>query len=93
MGYGGGKAVMSIEMIEPVIVPDVFISGIGSFEDLGGGALRFTFFARQQVDGKIHNVVVAKFIITSDALPKAIWTACHAAGVKCFGAVPTGRVP
>ena len=56
------------ELLELFGVPDTFVSGLGSVEDIGGGNWRFTFFAKH---GR-EDVVVAKLIMSIDALPAAI---------------------
>lgn len=56
------------ELLELFGVPDTFVSGLGSVEDIGGGNWRFTFYAKQGRD----DVVVAKIIMSIDALPAAI---------------------
>lgn len=56
------------EMLEAFGVPDTFVTGLGSVEDVGGGCWRFTFFTAQG-----HELVVAaKLVISSAALPAAI---------------------
>ena len=56
------------EMLEAFGIPDTFVSGLGSVEDIGGGCYRFTFFTAQGSD----LVVAAKLVISSAALPAAI---------------------
>ena len=56
------------EMLELFAVPDVFVSGLGSVEDMGGGNYRFTFFTSQD-----HELVVAaKLIMSVVAVPAAM---------------------
>lgn len=59
------------EMLEAFGVPDTFVTGLGSVEDVGGGCWRFTFFATQGRD----LVVAAKLVISGAALPDAIYMA------------------
>lgn len=56
------------EMLEAFGVPDTFVTGLGSVEDIGGGCWRFTFFSVQGRD----LVVAAKLVISGAALPDAI---------------------
>jgi hypothetical protein len=60
------------ELTEVFGVPDVFTSGLGSVEDIGGGNWRFVFYVNQEVAGEIVNLVVAKLVMSIDALPAAI---------------------
>lgn len=56
------------EMLEAFGVPDTFVTGLGSVEDIGGGCWRFTFFSVQGHD----LIVAAKLVISGAALPDAI---------------------
>lgn len=51
-------------LVDPIAVPDTFVSGLGNIEDLGCGCFRFTFFANQKslIDGRCERVVVARLI-------------------------------
>ena len=60
------------ELLELFGVPDTFVSGLGSVEDIGGGNFRFVFFAKQDTRGGPEHVVVAKIIMSIEALPAAI---------------------
>lgn len=60
------------EMLELFAVPDVFVTGMGSVENIGGGNYRFTFFVSQDVGGHHEQVVTAKLIMSIEALPDAI---------------------
>ena len=62
----------NLEMLEPFGVPDTFTTGLGSVEDIGGGCYRFTFFTKQDAHGHSDRVVVAKLVMSIDALPAAI---------------------
>ena len=57
------------ELLEPFGVPDVFVTGLGYAEHIGGGNWRFTFFVSQEVGGDVQKVVAAKIIMPADALP------------------------
>lgn len=51
-------------VIEPIAVPDVFISGVLPKEDLGNGLVRVTAYAIQQgPDGVRYAVIVARTIV------------------------------
>ena len=60
------------ELMELFGVPDVFTSGLGSVEAIGGGNWRFTFFVTQDIAGDTVQVVVAKLVMSIEALPAAI---------------------
>lgn len=63
------------ELTEVFGVPDVFVSGLGSVEYIGGGNWRFVFFVNQEVAGDTVNQVVAKLVMSIDAVPAAIYLA------------------
>jgi hypothetical protein len=65
------------DMLELFAVPDVFVSGLGSVESIGGGNYRFTFFVSQEVDGARVSVVAAKIVMSVEALPEAIGMAAR----------------
>lgn len=58
--------------VEPVPCPDIYIDGITSIELLGGGCARFTLYADRRKNGKCVRVIVARFVIQMDALPRCI---------------------
>lgn len=64
----GGKR----DMLELFSVPDVFVTGMGNVENIGGGNYRFTFFVSQDVGGSHECVVAAKIVMSIEALPDAI---------------------
>lgn len=66
------------ELLELFAVPDTFVSGLGNVEDIGGGCYRFTLFTTQEVHGRKEQVVVAKLIMSAEALPDALHTAAVA---------------
>ena len=70
------------EMLEPFAVPDTFVSGLGSVEDMGGGNFRFTFYTAQDHDF----VVAAKLIMSIVAVPEAMhMTAVETRACACEG--------
>lgn len=75
----------AVRLSEPVIVPDVFVSGLGEVEDLGGGCFRFTFFVKQHIDGAEETVIVAKLIAPMEAVPPALFLAARAIGFSLSG--------
>ena len=77
---------MGIALIEPAIVPDIFISGVLP-EDLGDGTMRFTGFSRQRsinFDGHEY-IVVNRVIMPLPAIMASIKETMRALGVQCCG--------
>lgn len=60
------------ELTDVLGVPDTFVSGLGSVEAIGGGNWRFTMFVTQDVGGETVQLVVAKLVMSIDAVPAAI---------------------
>jgi hypothetical protein len=69
-------------MTEPGVVPDVFVSGLGEIEDLGGGCFRFTFYAKHHGEAGDEMVIVAKLIAPMEAIPPALLMAAKAIGLS-----------
>lgn len=61
-----------LELTDVLGIPDTFVSGLGSVEAIGGGNWRFTMFVNQEVAGETVQVVVAKLVMSIDAVPAAI---------------------
>jgi len=80
---------MTFALIEPAIVPDVFVSGLAEAEDLGDGNFRFVFFTRQRAldhGGAVECVVVARLVMPAGAIHASIQQTMRAMGVACCGA-------
>lgn len=60
------------ELIEPVIIPDTFVSGLSHVEHVGGGCLRFVLYVDRIIDGVACRMIVDRIIMHADALPDAI---------------------
>lgn len=60
------------ELLEMFGVPDVFVTGLGDIENIGGGCWRFTFVTSQEINGRREQVVVAKIIMPAEALADAM---------------------
>ncbi len=59
----------AIPMIEPAVVLDTFVQGVGRVEEVSAGLFRVSYFAYQRAfDGTQERVCVAKFIVTADAM-------------------------
>jgi hypothetical protein len=78
-------AAEGVRLIEPYSVNDIFVSGLGEVEDLGGGCYRFTFFAKQHGNDGEETVVVAKLIAPMEAVPPALFLAARAIGFSLVG--------
>lgn len=77
-----------LPLVEPVAVADIFVSGLARIEDLGAN-LRFTFFTYQRPvfgDGhEMERVVVARLVLSHDAVTSAAMHALAATGTSVFG--------
>lgn len=72
---------------EPVIIPDIFTSGLADIEDLEDGNYRFTFYTRQRSPyGGDENIVVSRLVMPASALIPAIRRTMRVAGYACCGA-------
>jgi hypothetical protein len=60
------------ELMDVLAVPDTFVSGLGSVEPIGGGNWRFTMFVNQEIGGNTVRVVVAKIVVSIDAVPEGM---------------------
>jgi len=60
-----GDAV-KLEIIEPIAVPDTFVSGVLSLEDLGSDLFRITAYAVQRCphENKDYAVIVSRHVCT-----------------------------
>ena len=69
-------------------VRDVFVNGLASVEDIGGGNLRFVFYAVQDRE----RVVAAKLVMSAVAVPDAMHlTAVSTNTCACQNARPLTR--
>lgn len=68
------------DLVEPVAVPDIFISGVSHYELIGGGVARCVCYTNQRDDdGVVRRRISARVVIPLDALPDAIRKAIAAA--------------
>ena len=72
----------AVRLLEPMHLPDIFVSGLGEVEDLGGGCFRFIFYAKRTIAGREETVVVAKLVAPANAVPPAILLAAKAVGLS-----------
>lgn len=82
-----------VELVELHAVADIFASGLGEVEDVGGGCYRFTLYAKQRVGNGEELVIVAKIVMPLEAVPPALALAAKAVGCAMLrGAyVPEGN--
>lgn len=72
-----------VQTDDPFGVTDIFVSGLATVEDIGGGALRFVFFSLQhKPDGAEERIVVAKIIMLTESLPDAVLKSARACGLS-----------
>lgn len=72
------------QIIENSVVPDVFVSGLHSVEDVGGGCVRLTCYTNQRslVDGQAEKVVSLRFVVPIEAVPPAVLQVARAVGMS-----------
>ncbi|MBZ9760338.1 hypothetical protein LB553_05540 [Mesorhizobium sp. CA8] len=57
------------EMVEPVVILDTFVQGVGRVEEIAANLFRVSYYANQRAyDGSQERVCVAKFIVTADTM-------------------------
>lgn len=80
---------LALEMLsEPVVVPDIYVSGLAAVEDMGDGNWRLTCYAKQQsLYGGVEYVVVSRVITTMPAMLEGVRQVMVASGRKCCGAM------
>jgi hypothetical protein len=62
-----------LPVIEPIAVPDVYVSGVLPKEELGGGLFRVTAYAIQRCsDGTDCAVIVSRHIVCADDMAESI---------------------
>ncbi|MER9912840.1 hypothetical protein NKJ71_19630 [Mesorhizobium sp. M0050] len=77
---------MGILLVEPAIVPEIFINGVVP-EDMGDGTMRFVGFSRQNslnFQG-VEYVVASKIIMPVPAIMVGIKATMQALGIACCG--------
>ena len=89
----GNTVIMGILLVEPAIVPDVYISGVFGPEDIGNGNMRFTGYARQEVfdRGGVQYVIVNRLIIPVPVIMQSIKDTMKALGMNCTGRSKQGH--
>lgn len=60
-------------VVEPIAVPDVFVSGVLPKEELGGGLVRVTAYAIQRgPDGIRYAVIVSRHVVCETDMARNI---------------------
>ena len=61
---------MNVTLIEPIAVPDIFVSGTAPVQDLGDGNVRLIVYAKQKslFDGTDEHVVVGRLVMSMNTL-------------------------
>jgi len=60
-------------LVELASVQDIYVSGLGAIENVGGSNLRFIMYVNEESDdGTIQKVVVARLIAPISALPDTV---------------------
>lgn len=79
---------MIFQLVEPAIVPDIYICGLVRPEDLGNGDWRFTGYTRQEAyDGSgMQCVINSRLIIPTPVILQSIKDTMKALGMACCGA-------
>lgn len=72
---------------EPMAVPDVFVSGIHSVEDIGGGCMRFTYYVNQTSvhDGSPERVICLRVVAPREAVEPTMLAVARAIGWQLVG--------
>lgn len=74
-------------LIEPVPVPDVYVSGLSHIEDADGN-MRFTFFATRiaVVGDGLEYTVEARLVLSRQVVWQAVKATLRYLGVRCLDA-------
>lgn len=77
---------MAVPLVEPAIVPDIYVSRLHTVEDLGDRVFRFTFVTKQKslADNTDEEVVAARIVISAAAVLHAAKWALRAIGMRCY---------
>lgn len=70
------------QMLDAFGVSDIFISGLGEIEHLGGGCYRFTFYTKQHIGDREELVVTARLVVPMEAVPPAVQMTAKAVGFE-----------
>jgi hypothetical protein len=77
---------MGINLTEPIVIPDIFASGVIP-EDLGDGTMRFTGYVQHRslsYDG-VDYVMVSRIIMPKQSIMSSIKATMNMLGISCCG--------
>lgn len=77
-------------LVEPFVVPDVYVSGLHDVEHLGEGEYRLTFFVKQRCGDRellVQHVVAARLVMSLTSVFLLAKSLLKAIGVQCCGAI------
>jgi len=79
---------VAVPLSEPVIVPDVYVTGLHDVEHLGEGDYRFIFYVKQKGPDGIseERLLVARMVMSTTGIFLACKRALKAIGLTCCGA-------
>lgn len=78
---------LQIDVPEPSLtdahaVPDIFATGLGPIEEVGGDCHRYVLYAQQRIAGQDQFVVVARIIVPRQSLPAILILAARSIGMS-----------
>lgn len=69
----------TMQLAEPIVVPDVFVTSLAEIEDIGEGNWRFTFAVKQSGE----HIVSARLVLPGSLVISAARQALRAVGWHC----------
>lgn len=77
---------VEIRLVEPIDVPDIFVTDLPLIEHIGEGNWRFTFAVQQQSlhDGRANLVVATRLVLCQSFVIRAAKAALKAVGYHCI---------
>lgn len=78
---------VELPLVEPIAVPDTFVTDLQDIEHLGSGIYRFTFVSRVKEEDQIsyHYEIRLRIVISAAAVFRAATWALKAIGARCCG--------
>ena len=64
------------------VVPDIFATGLGPIEEVGGDCHRYVLYAQQKIAGEDQFVVVARIIVPRQSVPAILYLAARNVGLS-----------
>lgn len=75
-------------LVEPAMIPDIFVSGVGRIELLEAGMVRWTYYTSQHpIDrpNSLERVVVARIVMPMEVIPGGMERLASAFGTVMIG--------